>query len=328
MMPPPSPHAALALFLLWLLGVPSLSATPFGEPPPNDACAAAFPIGEGTFAFNTIHATNEGPSAPPTCGDVGADVWFRYISPAPGFVTVRTCNLAPFDTILAAYSGGCDSPTLLACNDNLCAEQSAIFFDAAPGQIYLIRVAGAGSDQGDGAIVVSRGPPCVQQCPPASTPEGEPCGEDTNGGCSTNDRFLTLECNAIVCGSLFAAGGTRDLDWYRFTLEEPATVTLALVAELPVVMRLFSFEGECPPQAQIAAADAIPCGEPAIISQALPPGSTSLSSPSAASPSRYSAGSPAAAATPTPSARTSHAPARRRKTSSKVSPTPPSASHN
>jgi hypothetical protein len=227
--------------------------------PLNDTCAEALPIGEGDFPFSNVGATTDGP---PACGPIEADVWFRYTPTDIGFVSIQTCGTTGFDTVIQVLEGGCVGGVPVACNDDFCAHQSAVFFDAVPGREYLIRVGGVGGATGDGIIIVTRGPPCVQQCPPGATPEGEPCGFDTNGGCSTNERFLTIDCDAVICGSLFADAGTRDVDWYRFTLDAPGQVAIGLTAELPASVFLIPFEGACPVGQPIAATDTPPCGVP------------------------------------------------------------------
>lgn len=248
-------------------GVFQLSLQPPG--PPNDQCITATQVGEGQFTVNTNDATSDPLVA---CVPITNDVWFRYTAPAPGQVNVRTCGIAPFDTVIAVYTGPCSGPQLVACSDNACGVQSAVYFDALPGVQYLVRVGGANGEHGIGGIIIERGPPCVQQCPPNATPEGEPCGADTNGGCSTNGRYLTLDCNAMICGSLFADAGARDLDWYRFTLTQPAQVIVALTAELPASVLLLPFSADCQQVPTIDSAETLPCGTPGVIDRQLPIG--------------------------------------------------------
>ena len=54
-------------------------------PPPNDLCANATPIGNGTYGFNTCGANTDGPINNPACLP-GHDVWFRYKPPCAGQV--------------------------------------------------------------------------------------------------------------------------------------------------------------------------------------------------------------------------------------------------
>ena len=110
------------------------SGSPLAAPPGNDACAAATPInGTGTFAFNNIEATTDGPSHPacidpvvaPGEGGIARDVWYCWTASCSGAVRVDTCGLTTVDTRVAVYNG-CTCPgtdaRILACDDD-----SAIF---------------------------------------------------------------------------------------------------------------------------------------------------------------------------------------------------------
>ena len=69
----------------------------------------------------------------------GTDLWYSYVSPCDGPLTVSLCKETSFDTILAVYDGGasCDCPaddkTLVACGDDTCGfggGPSVVTFDA------------------------------------------------------------------------------------------------------------------------------------------------------------------------------------------------------
>lgn len=74
------------------------------------------------------------------------------------------------------------------------------------------------------------------------------CADDVNCQCdpSTGDPFGTIACGETVCGNMWASGGTRDTDWYRFTLTGAInTVNLTLNSEFPGVS--FIIADGCPP---------------------------------------------------------------------------------
>lgn len=74
-------------------------------------------------------------------------------------------------------------------------------------------------------------------CPANAIQEGEVCGTDVNGGCNMVTPFYTpIECGDTICGSGWADGGTRDTDWFTFTLTQPSTVTWTVDAEFPMVI--------------------------------------------------------------------------------------------
>ncbi|MGB0715115.1 MAG: hypothetical protein ACPGXK_04505 [Phycisphaerae bacterium] len=108
-------------------------------------------------------ATTDGPEAAAGCRDSGpdsfqADVWYEYIAPCDGTVTLRMCGLESYDGMLSVHGthqsdGTCvcpgDNESLLACDDDFCggASTSAIFLDdVVEGACYLIRVGGWSPD--------------------------------------------------------------------------------------------------------------------------------------------------------------------------------------
>jgi hypothetical protein len=69
----------------------------------NDDCAGAYPVGEGTHAYDNSAATAGGPS---DCdGNMGEDVWFSYTPSANGTATIGTCEggTSGQDTVLIVY---------------------------------------------------------------------------------------------------------------------------------------------------------------------------------------------------------------------------------
>jgi len=86
------------------------------------------------------------------------------------------------------------------------------------------------------------------KCPPyeacTGTDEGEPCGQDTNGGCNMMiPTFSPIACGDTICGLAWADGGTRDTDWYEIVVTEPTEMTMRLSAELPMVFGVIDTGG-------------------------------------------------------------------------------------
>lgn len=74
-------------------------------------------------------------------------------------------------------------------------------------------------------------------CPANAIQEGEVCGTDVNGGCNMTVPFYTpIECGDTICGTAWADNGTRDTDWFTFTLTQPSTVTWTVDADFPMVI--------------------------------------------------------------------------------------------
>ncbi|MCA9292171.1 MAG: hypothetical protein KDA25_13645 [Phycisphaerales bacterium] len=89
---------------------------------------------------------------------------------------------------------------------------------------------------------------CDLVCDPGSSDEGETCGDDTNGGCnSTPVAFGAVECGETICGTGWADAGTRDTDWFLFTVDEDATVTADLVSEFNGVVFIVDGIDACAP---------------------------------------------------------------------------------
>ncbi len=105
---------------------------------------------EGTVAFDTTHATNDGPGDCP----VTNDIWYEYVAACTGPITIDTCG-SDYDTQLAVYEG-CDCPPseLVGCNDNTCGSQSSVTVSATAGTCYTIRVGGVGAG-GAGTLTIA-----------------------------------------------------------------------------------------------------------------------------------------------------------------------------
>lgn len=124
--------------------------------PANDACAAAQPIGDGSFSGDTTEATTDGEAS---CGASvpGPDVWFRYVAPVSGDVVFNTFGSA-FDTVLSLHL---ECPGTVAnemeCNDDAVGVQSELTRDLAVGEEVLVRIGGFAGDYG--ALVLNTGRP-------------------------------------------------------------------------------------------------------------------------------------------------------------------------
>jgi len=81
--------------------------------------------------------------------------------------------------------------------------------------------------------------PCIVICPSGSTPEAEPCGTDTNGGCNSNPPvFEPIACGETKCGTGWFDGGTRDTDWFELVLTQDSIITIKAKAEFPALVGL------------------------------------------------------------------------------------------
>jgi hypothetical protein len=133
------------------------------QPPPNDDCVDAEPIGDVVdLPFDTTHATFDGPGQCMT----GPNIWYCYTASCTGMLSVDTCG-SQYDTKIAVYDGcECDPVgPMLCCNDDHCCPgdpstlQSRCLVWVEEGRQYLIEVGGYSTNAGVGDLTV--------QCRPA-----------------------------------------------------------------------------------------------------------------------------------------------------------------
>jgi PKD repeat protein len=117
------------------------------------------------------------------------------------------------------------------------------FSGLLPDSQYEVQIeteCGAGSTSGfSPSILFTTLPvPCPNTtCPVGALTENEACGADANGGCNmSTPAYVPLACGETVCGTSWASGGTRDTDWFEFTLTQPSTVTWTVDADFPALI--------------------------------------------------------------------------------------------
>ena len=151
---------------------------PPGPPPANDDCSGSVPVFVGLNDINSNNATTGGPPGDSgQCsgtflGDVGNDIWYSYVPPEDGLLSVSTCDIASWDTDLLVYKGDCGSLLQIACNGDTggCGNFTSVINDipVSGGLTYQIRVASwsdgtTGSGQMDVAFVGGGGG-AVENC--------------------------------------------------------------------------------------------------------------------------------------------------------------------
>ncbi|MCX8156199.1 MAG: S8 family serine peptidase [Verrucomicrobiae bacterium] len=131
----------------------NLAVVPVTPPPANDAFAQSITL-TGALATVTGHnrlATKEAGEPNHGSNRGGASVWWRWVAPASGTVSLTTAG-SDFDTLLAVYTGGSvSSLNLVAGNDDdpNGGVQSRVSFTAAAGTVYAIAVDGYNGAQGN-----------------------------------------------------------------------------------------------------------------------------------------------------------------------------------
>ncbi len=173
----------------------------WGQPPVNDLCIGATPIGEGTFTGSNVNAATDGAAS---CYRSDADVWWRFTTPRTGTATVTTCG-SSFDTVLSVYDscGGGE----LACNGNApggsCGLASAVTFPATAGVPYWIRVAGWDGDSGGISLATFVEERPVSDCNDNGVDDAVDIAVGTSKDCQPNS--IPDECD-------IADGISQDLD--------------------------------------------------------------------------------------------------------------------
>ena len=163
----------------------------------SNNCGSATAIaGEGSWAYDNIGATDDGPS---NCGSMGSDVWFAWTATSTGSYTLSTCNSTSYDSALSVYDSACPASNLLGCNDDTCGTQSTVAFAAVNGNTYLFQIGGYSGNQGNGVIDVAAALPSPCDTP-ASGPDvivGSLNGLSNWGGVGTKSAYSigTTSCN-------------------------------------------------------------------------------------------------------------------------------------
>jgi len=147
--------------------------------PANDNCTGAIALTIGT-SCSYISSTNQGatasttPSTPPAPGCAsysGGDVWFSFIVPASGEVTVDLTTGVMTDSGMAWYTGTCGALALLQCDDDSSVNglmSSITRTGLTPGATIYVRVWEYGNDNlGTFGI-------CATSPPVCTTPTAQP----------------------------------------------------------------------------------------------------------------------------------------------------------
>ena len=127
-------HFALSTASVLALG---LSAAAQGA---DDCSAATVIAGTGTFPVSTLGSTDS-PQQSGACPTAHHDVWFLWTAPQTQSMSLTTCGGVAADTVVAVYAGSAcpASGSQLACNDDTCAQQSQVYFNAIAGASYLLQ---------------------------------------------------------------------------------------------------------------------------------------------------------------------------------------------
>lgn len=197
------------LAFLFVLFINNLT---FAQPSNDDPCNA-IPLTAGLtcnyVSYTNVAATNSASVPAPGCASyTGQDVWFSVFVPAGGVLNIDTNTGGITDGGMAAYSGACNSLTLLSCNDDSSPNGLMPMLNLTgltPGSTIFIRFWKYGGGTGTFSICATSpepAPPCG-----SSPAAGNTCATATpicnlNGYCGNTSASYTANSWSQSCGFL------------------------------------------------------------------------------------------------------------------------------
>lgn len=190
--------------------------------------------------------TNANNGGTPSCASPGAgDVWYSFVAPASGDVTITTQAGTITDAGMSLYSGTCGSFTEVDCSDDVNAAMPEIDAILTPGDTYLIRIWEYGSGTGtfDVCIVENVPPPAPandEPCAATALTVGTSCSFATYTTENATNSSLTVGVTVPTCAN-FNGGDV----WFSFVA--PASGNISIDSDFGVItdggMALYS--GAC-----------------------------------------------------------------------------------
>ncbi|MCB1059814.1 MAG: hypothetical protein KDB65_06275 [Calditrichaeota bacterium] len=232
------------------------------------------------------------------CGEISQSIpgtppdqdWYSVLVPSTGCYSLIIDVHANDDPAFTAFGGGLDPNIWLYAAD--CATILEFDYDSGIGSdarltsgclqsgLYNFMIESNVGTSGPYVITVTCQPchcPCQFDCDASLPSEGEPCpnlfGPPFNEGCnSTPPTFSSISCGDQLCGTSWAMGGSRDTDWYEFTLTAPRRIQWRVRAEFPYEMSILHPVPDCSLMQSVAYATGFACQSKQIIRKCLPPG--------------------------------------------------------
>jgi hypothetical protein len=136
--------------------VPARAPLAVAAPGNDNIASAAIVTSPSTTAVDTTGATLEFAEPQPSCGSVGATVWYAFTAPTSAEITVDTIG-SSFDTVLAVYEYAYSSPPLglymRTCDDDSGGgTSSSVTFEAFWGVTYFFQLGGKSGAAGDASF--------------------------------------------------------------------------------------------------------------------------------------------------------------------------------
>ncbi len=209
--------------------------------PANNACGSAILLSVSADSTATVLGTTVGSSRDGSgaCGSSGnsPDVWYRFVVPAAGDVTVDTCGATGYDSVVVVRTACPGSGTDIGCDDDACGNlrSRVVLASRAAGEQLFIRVAGFSNAVGAFQLNVTHRtpqPPANDLCVNAQTVA---LGADSTTSVNGTNLLAGTE------GGASCQAASADV-WYRVTMPSAGTLSLntCTSANFDTVMSVFT----------------------------------------------------------------------------------------
>lgn len=214
-------------------------------PSPNDSPQSPTNIPDlgvfnSTANFTTRAARLSQGEPAPSCAetDPGGTAWFSFTPTVPGPITVDV-TYAGFDGVLAVHDRSLNE---IACNDDAGPSFSALGFDAALGETYLLSISGNARGRGTGSLQLRHGAaPPNDAFANAIRIESLPSTHMVSPGFATTEPNEPRPAPECLTSS---ATGIHSTVWYRYTPTADMQLTAALAAtDINVLVTVFTGTG-------------------------------------------------------------------------------------
>ena len=223
--------------------------------PENDNCETAIELAHSVTCTPENGSIQVATESMPGCdGIANNDVWYTFTATANA-ANIELTGSVELDAVIEVYSGTCTNLNSVACINNGYEgeEEAAITNNLVIGDNYHIRIYDWNDwipNTMDFAICIEAFEPCTILPGMNSTMEAEFCGENENGGCFVLEpSYQDVSCGESVYGSSTVQNGIKDFDWYRFTINDPGTLTIMENSEFPIKLEVFNIANCNIPQA-------------------------------------------------------------------------------
>ena len=248
--------------------------------PENDNCETAIELAHSATCTPENGNLQVATESMPGCdGIANNDVWYTFTATANA-ANIELLGSVELDAVVEIYSGTCANLNSVACINNGYEgeEEATITNNLIVGNNYHIRVYDWNDwipNTMDFTICVEAFEPCTISPGINSTIETEVCGENENGGCFVLEpTYQDVSCGESVYGSATVQNGIKDFDWYRFTINDPGTLTIMEISEFPIKLEVFNIANCNIPQ--VVASSSFNACEPNTLSAELPIGTYAL----------------------------------------------------